>query len=234
MVVYGEYNNTFIITDNAHKILKKDETYQFKYLPDHRYNCRYIIMNEVILLGCDFEYFCLNPNQNFNQFAISLDDNEYTSMYTMLTNTSCVIDALVDENDKEYSLYINIKNTDPGLSIDMGDITLRISNSFLSVHDMGHSIRSNEYTFTPRNGVHFSEFINSSDFDVVYTNHMKTYNCVDIHPSTRSLNIKSEDHSNLKIYLNYKTKTTLLLDIMKIDDENYGIKLYEVKEGEKV
>ena len=114
MVVYGEYNNTFIITDNAHKILKKDETHQLKYLPDYRYNCRHIIMNEAILLGCDFEYFCLNPNQNFNQFAISLDDNEYTSMYTMLTNTSCVIDALVDENDKEYSLYIDIKNTDPG------------------------------------------------------------------------------------------------------------------------
>ena len=236
MIINGKYDNIFIITDNAHKILKKDETYQLKYLPDYRYNCRYIIMNEAILLGCDFEYFCLNPNQNFNQFAISLDDNEYTSMYTMLANTSCVIDALVDENDKEYSLYITIRKNDYGLSIDTKTVTLKISNSFLSIHDITQVEVSDCYSFVPIEGVKVSKFsTNLKDLNFDYTTQMRKYRCIAISPSTGDLVIENEniDRSHLRLFLTFEYKVILSLDAEIDDDGNYIITLNDISKKEE-
>lgn len=236
MIINGKYNNIFMITPNAHKILKKDETYQFKYLPDYRYNCMYIIMNEAIFLGFDFEYFCLNPNQNFNQFAISLDDNEYTSMYTMLTNTSCVIDALVDENYKEYSLYITIRKNDYGLSIDMKTVTLKISNSFLSIHDITQVEFSDCYSFVPIEGVKVSKFsTNLKDLNFDYTTQMRKYRCIAISPSTEDLVIESEniDRSYLRLFLTFEYKVILSLDAEIDDDGNYIITLNDISKKEE-
>lgn len=236
MIINGKYNNIFMITSNAHKVLKEHENYNLHYSPNNMYNCRYIIMNEAILLGCDFEYFCLNPNQNFNQFAISLDDNEYTSMYTMLTNTSCVIDALVDENDKEYSLYITIRKNDYGLSIDMKTVTLKISNSFLSIHDITQVEFSDCYSFVPIEGVKVSKFsTNLKDLNFDYTTQMRKYRCIAISPSTEDLVIESEniDRSYLRLFLTFEYKVILSLDAEIDDDGNYIITLNDISKKEE-
>ena len=236
MIINGKYNNIFIITPNAHKVLKEHENYDLHYSPNNMYICRCIIMNEAILLGCDFEYFCLNPNQNFNQFAILLDDNEYTSMYTMLTNTSCVIDALVDENYKEYSLYITIRKNDYGLSIDMKTVTLKISNSFLSIHDITQVEFSDCYSFVPIEGVKVSKFsTNLKDLNFDYTTQMRKYRCIAISPSVGDLVIESEniDRSYLRLFLTFEYKVILSLDAEIDDDGNYIITLNDISKKEE-
>lgn len=245
MIINGKYNNIFIITPNAHKVLKEHENYDLHYSPDNMYICRCIIMNGVIRLGHDFDYFCFNPNQNYNQFAIQLNDNKYPDMFSMLANTSCIIDAMIDEDDgKSYSLYITIRKNDYGLSIDMKTVTLKISNSFLSIHDitavnlrlMDQVEVSDCYSFVPIEGVKVSKFsTNLKDLNFDYTTQMRKYRCIAISPSTGDLVIENEniDRSYLRLFLTFEYKVILSLDAEIDDDGNYIITLNDISKKEE-
>lgn len=245
MIINGKYNNIFIITPNAHKVLKEHENYDLHYSPDNMYICRCIIMNGAIRLGHDFDYFCFNPNQNYNQFAIQLNDNKYPDMFSMLANTSCIIDAMIDEDDgKSYSLYITIRKNDYGLSIDMKTVTLKISNSFLSIHDitavnlrlMNQVEVSDCYSFVPIEGVKVSKFsTNLKDLNFDYTTQMRKYRCIAISPSTGDLVIENEniDRSYLRLFLTFEYKVILSLDAEIDDDGNYIITLNDISKKEE-
>ena len=245
MIINGKYNNIFIITPNAHKVLKEHENYDLHYSPDNMYICRCIIMNGAIRLGHDFDYFCFNPNQNYNQFAIQLNDNKYPDMFSMLANTSCIIDAMIDEDDgKSYSLYITIRKNDYGLSIDMKTVTLKISNSFLSIHDitavnlrlMDQVEVSDCYSFVPIEGVKVSKFsTNLKDLNFDYTTQMRKYRCIAISPSTGDLVIENEniDRSYLRLFLTFEYKVILSLDAEIDDDGNYIITLNDISKKEE-
>lgn len=245
MIINGKYNNIFIITPNAHKVLKEHENYDLHYSPDNMYICRCIIMNEAIRLGHDFDYFCFNPNQNYNQFAIQLNDNKYPDMFSMLANTSCIIDAMIDEDDgKSYSLYITIRKNDYGLSIDMKTVTLKISNSFLSIHDitavnlrlMNQVEVSDCYSFVPIEGVKVSKFsTNLKDLNFDYTTQMRKYRCIAISPSMGDLVIENEniDRSYLRLFLTFEYKVILSLDAEIDDDGNYIITLNDISKKEE-
>lgn len=245
MIINGKYDNIFIITPNAHKVLKEHENYDLHYSPDNMYICRCIIMNGAIRLGHDFDYFCFNPNQNYNQFAIQLNDNKYPDMFSMLANTSCIIDAMIDEDDgKSYSLYITIRKNDYGLSIDMKTVTLKISNSFLSIHDitavnlrlMNQVEVSDCYSFVPIEGVKVSKFsTNLKDLNFDYTTQMRKYRCITISPSAGDLVIESEniDRSYLRLFLTFEYKVILSLDAEIDDDGNYIITLNDISKKEE-
>lgn len=245
MIINGKYDNIFIITPNAHKVLKEHENYDLHYSPDNMYICRCIIMNGAIRLGHDFDYFCFNPNQNYNQFAIQLNDNKYPDMFSMLANTSCIIDAMIDEDDgKSYSLYITIRKNDYGLSIDMKTVTLKISNSFLSIHDitavnlrlMNQVEVSDCYSFVPIEGVKVSKFsTNLKDLNFDYTTQMRKYRCIAISPSTGDLVIENEniDRSYLRLFLTFEYKVILSLDAEIDDDGNYIIILNDISKKEE-
>ena len=237
MIINGKYNNIFIITPNAHKVLKEHENYDLHYSPDNMYICRCIIMNGAIRLGHDFDYFCFNPNRNYNQFAIQLNDNKYPDMFSMLANTSCIIDAMIDEDDgKSYSLYITIRKNDYGLSIDMKTVTLKISNSFLSIHDITQVEFSDCYSFVPIEGVKVSKFsTNLKDLNFDYTTQMRKYRCIAISPSAEDLIIENEniDRSCLRLFLTFEYKVILSLDAEIDDDGNYIITLNDISKKEE-
>lgn len=245
MIINGKYDNIFIITPNAHKVLKEHENYDLHYSPDNMYICRCIIMNGAIRLGHDFDYFCFNPNQNYDQFVIQLNDNKYTDMFSMPANTSCIIDAMIDEDDgKSYSLYITIRKNDYGLSIDMKTVILKISNSFLSIHDitavnlrlMNQVEFSDCYSFVPIEGVKVSKFsTNLEDLNFDYTTQMRKYRCIAISPSTGDLVIESEniDRSYLRLFLTFEYKVILSLDAEIDDDGNYIITLNDINKKEE-
>ena len=245
MIINGKYDNIFIITPNAHKVLKEHENYDLYYSPDNMYICRCIIMNGAIRLGHDFDYLCFNPNQNYNQFVIQLNDNKYPDMFSMLANTSCIIDAMIDEDDgKSYSLYITIRKNDYGLSIDTKTVTLKISNSFLSIHDitavnlrlMDQVEVSDCYSFVPIEGVKVSKFsTNLKDLNFDYTTQMRKYRCIAISPSTGDLVIENEniDRSHLRLFLTFEYKVILSLDAEIDDDGNYIITLNDISKKEE-
>lgn len=237
MIINGKYNNIFMITPNAHKVLKEHENYDLHYSSDNMYICRCIIMNGVIRLGHDFDYFCFNPNQNYNQFVIQLKDNKCPDMFSILTNTSCIIDAMIDENDgKSYSLYITIRKNDYGLSIDMKTVTLKISDSFLSIHDIVQAEFSDCYSFVPIEGVKVSKFsTNLKDLNFDYTTQMRKYRCIAISPSVGDLVIESEniDRSYLRLFLTFEYKVILSLDAEIDDDGNYIITLNDISKKEE-
>lgn len=237
MIINGKYDNIFIITPNAHKVLKEHENYDLHYSPDNMYICRCIIMNGAIRLGHDFDYFCFNPNQNYNQFVIQLKDNKCPDMFSILTNTSCIIDAMIDENDgKSYSLYITIRKNDYGLSIDMKTVTLKISNSFLSIHDITQVEFSDCYSFVPIEGVKVSKFsTNLKDLNFDYTTQMRKHRSIAISPSAGDLVIESEniDQSYLRLVLTFEYKVILSLDAEIDDDGNYSITLNDISKKEE-
>ena len=237
MIINGKYDNIFVITPNAHKVLKEHENYNLHYSPNNMYICRCIIMNGVIHLGHDFDYFCFNPNQNYNQFVIRLNDNEYPDMFSMLANTSCVIDAVIDEDDgKSYSLYIAIRKDDYGLSIDMKNVTLKISNSFLSIHTIVQVDFSDCYSFVPIEGVKVSKFsTNLKDLNFDYTTQMRKYRSIAISPSAGDLVIESEniDRSYPRLFLTFEYKVILSLDAEIDDDGNYIITLNDIRKKEE-
>ena len=245
MIINGKYDNIFIITPNAHKVLKEHENYDLHYSPDNMYICRCIIMNGAIRLGHDFDYLYFNPNQNYNQFVIQLNDNKYPDMFSMLANTSCIIDAMIDEDDgKSYSLYITIRKNDYGLSIDTKTVTLKISNSFLSIHDitavnlrlMDQVEVSDCYSFVPIEGVKVSKFsTNLKDLNFDYTTQMRKYRCIAISPSTGDLVIENEniDRSHLRLFLTFEYKVILSLDAEIDDDGNYIITLNDISKKEE-
>ena len=245
MIINGKYDNIFIITSNAHKVLKEHENYNLHYSPNNMYICRRIIMNGAIRLGHDFDYLCFNPNQNYNQFVIQLNDNKCPDMFSILANTSCIIDAIIDEDDgKSYSLYITIRKNDYGLSIDTKTVTLKISNSFLSIHDitavnlrlMDQVEVSDCYSFVPIEGVKVSKFsTNLKDLNFDYTTQMRKYRCIAISPSTGDLVIENEniDRSHLRLFLTFEYKVILSLDAEIDDDGNYIITLNDISKKEE-
>lgn len=194
----------------------------YTFFPKKIMEFKQIILNNSIILGERFCYFTFNPYDK--EFIIMITGNGEPITYNLLANTFISITAIKYKSTDQYILYISIKPIQKTI-IKVGTVLVELSDTFLSNNQMEYDRQTNEYKFTPKKDIKIISYCR--DTDIEFSTRLEDYKNLKLLCDESTIAIKTSKFST-DIFLDYKGKYRLLLDLVEIKDKKYMITISEM------